>query len=90
MTVCVCARACVFVTCVCMFVIQCVTVCVCVRTRARACVTVCDFARVSVFYSMKRQKTDSNLETQIKTLLKSVMFPAMKTVGASRLIIRGK
>jgi len=48
------------------------------------CVGVC----VRVFYSMKKQKTCSKLETNIKALLPSVMFPTMKTDGANRLIIR--
>ena len=85
-----------------MCVCVCVFVCVCVCVSARAWVGVCVRAWVCVlgcvcvgvgvfvrvFYSMKKQKTCSKLETNIKALLPSVMFPTMKTDGANRLIIR--
>jgi hypothetical protein len=47
-------------------------------------------ARALCILLEEKTKTDSNMETEINTLLRSVMFPTMEIDGANRLIIRRK
>jgi hypothetical protein len=65
-------------------------VCVCVHARARVWVCACTCGCVCVPKCLlldEKAKTDSNLENEIKTLLRSVMVPTMKIDGANRLAI---